>query len=120
MWNSQTGLRVSDIDIDIHQWFKCCFAEFRRDCLKKLQDIGDQALESGNYGEAIKQYTAVEPLIGDGDLKHELLLKRSKAHAEIVPANWREALQDAEEVASSLRFPVSYMILYAFFTRQSG
>jgi hypothetical protein len=78
--------------------FKCFFTEFGRDCLRKLERLGDEALKSKNYSDAIKQYTAVKPLIGDLDLKHELLLKRSEAHAEIGPENWREALDDAEEV----------------------
>ncbi|KAF8553994.1 hypothetical protein OG21DRAFT_1140929 [Imleria badia] len=89
----ETYQREIAMHVELSDWS----SKFRRDCLEKLQDIGDKALNSGNYGEAIKQYTAVEPLIGDGDLKHELLLKRSEAHAEIIPANWREALQDAEE-----------------------
>lgn len=93
---------------------KCFFTEFGRDCLKKLERLGDEALESCNYGEAIKQYTAVKPLIGDLDLKHDLLLKRSDAHAKIDPPNWREALDDAEEVQSCLHIHTSYMILCTF------
>jgi len=74
--------------------------EFRKDCLNKLQGIGDDALESQNYSEAIKQYVALEPLIGDLSSKHELLLKRSKAYSGMGPANWEMALQDAEAVLS--------------------
>lgn len=80
------------------QMFFC--TDFGKDCLNKLQGIGDEALKSENYSEAIKQYMALEPLIGDLSSKHELLLKRSKAHSGMGPENWEMALQDAEEVLS--------------------
>ncbi|KAH0835821.1 hypothetical protein J3R83DRAFT_9682 [Lanmaoa asiatica] len=36
---------------------------FGRDCLKKLEDLGDKALASGDYNEAIKQYKAAGTLM---------------------------------------------------------
>ncbi|KAG9316089.1 hypothetical protein JVU11DRAFT_3762 [Chiua virens] len=70
---------------------------FKQQCLEKLEKLGDEALKGGNYGEAIKQYTAIEPLMGDGDKIYDLLLKRSEAHAKIGSDNWTKALQDAEK-----------------------
>ena len=98
---------------------ECFFPDFGRVCLDKLQGIGDQALKDKNYAEAIRQYTAVEPLIDDVEQRHELFLKRSEAHAEIDPPSWREALQDAEEVRLSLRIHVP-LIIYTFSARQSN
>ena len=96
------------------------FPDFKRACFDKLQGIGDQALKDKNYAEAIGQYTAVEPFLGDLEQRHELFLKRSEAHAEIDPPNWREALQDAEEVRLSLRIHAASLIIYTFSTRQSS
>lgn len=86
---------------------------FGRACLEKLEDLGDKALDSRDYSKAIRQYTAVEPLVGDPDLQHALLLKRSKAHAENGPENWKWALQDADQVQSLLHHVhASYMHLH--------
>ena len=47
------------------------------------------------YDGAISQYTAALSL--DPPSPHDLLVKRSKAHAE--KGNWNNALNDANEVA---------------------
>lgn len=75
-------------------------SDFRRRCLKKLEGLGDEALGSGDYKKAIEYYKAVEPLIADLEPKHDLLLKRSEAYAELGgPDNLRQALRDADDVS---------------------
>lgn len=92
---------------------------FKRKCCEKLEDLGDKALDSDNFKDAIKQYTAVEPLIVDLEPKFALLLKRSTAHLKLGKENWNLALTDADEVQSSSHVYPSCMILY-FISRQSN
>ncbi|KAF8124713.1 hypothetical protein EV363DRAFT_1539540 [Boletus edulis] len=104
-------------EIAMHVKLSDWTSEFRRTCLTKLEGLGDEALKSGEYKVAIKHYTAVEPLIGDLDAKHKLLLKRSEAHANI-PENWEEALKDAEEAikldpSSPWGYDRKHVVLYA-------
>ncbi|KAI9457059.1 hypothetical protein HD554DRAFT_2303563 [Boletus coccyginus] len=100
--------------VELSEWS----LKFRKDCLNELQGIGDEALGSGNYSEAIKQYMALEPLVGDLSSKHELLLKRSEAHSGMGPENWEMALQDAEEAirlntSSPWGYDRKHKVLYA-------
>lgn len=71
---------------------------FTQQCLKSLESLGDSALASQNYTEAITHYSAtlsMGPTTRDG-----ILVKRSNAHAAV--GAWNDALNDADEVCSPL------------------
>ena len=74
-----------------YQWL----SDFNFRCCGKLEGLGDGATNAKQYDKAISQYTAALSL--DPPSPHDLLVKRSKAHAE--KGNWNDALNDANEVA---------------------
>ncbi|KAH0838771.1 hypothetical protein J3R83DRAFT_7146 [Lanmaoa asiatica] len=66
---------------------------FTQQCLKSLESLGDSALASQNYTEAITHYSEVlsmGPTAPEG-----ILVKRSNAHAAVYA--WNDALNDADE-----------------------
>ena len=67
---------------------------FKYRCRTKLEDLGDSAVNSSQYDEAISQYTAALSL--DPSSLQDLLVKRSKARAN--KGEWKDALNDANEV----------------------
>ena len=56
--------------------------------------LGDSAMDSNNYDEAIKQYS--DALTLDPANQSDILLKRSKVRA--VMGSWEQALVDADKV----------------------
>ena len=56
--------------------------------------LGDTAMDSNNYDEAIKQYS--DALTLDPTNQSDILLKRSKVRA--VMGSWEQALVDADKV----------------------
>ena len=69
-------------------------SDFRGRCVEKLENLGDTAMDSKNYDEAIKLYS--DALTLNPPNQCDILLKRSKARA--VMASWQEALIDADKV----------------------
>lgn len=62
--------------------------------MKSLESLGDSAMTSRNYTEAITRYSmalSTDPVTRDG-----ILFKRSKAYA--ATHAWEDALKDADEV----------------------
>jgi hypothetical protein len=83
---------------------------FTQQCLKSLESLGDSALASQNYTEAIIHYSAtlsMGPVTRDG-----ILVKRSNAHAAV--GAWNDALNDADEVC-----PLLYLLHRHVFTNVS-
>ena len=68
--------------------------DFRGRCVEKLEKLGETAMDSEKYDEAIKLYS--DALTLDSTNQCDVLLKRSKVRA--VMGSWEEALIDAEEV----------------------
>ena len=68
--------------------------DFRCRCTKKLENLGDTAMNSQRYDEAVKHYS--ESLRLDPLNVSDILYKRSKARA--LRKSWKVALVDAEKV----------------------
>ena len=68
--------------------------DFRGRCVEKLEKLGDTAIDSKKYDEAIKQYS--DALTLDTTNQCGILLKRSKVR--VVMGSWEEALVDADKV----------------------
>ncbi|KAF8554772.1 TPR-like protein [Imleria badia] len=66
--------------------------DFRMRCVARFENAGDTALRSGDYEEAINQYSVALSL---DPTAHDLFLKRSKARA--LMALWEDALRDASK-----------------------
>lgn len=77
--------RIQTIQLDL---------AFTQQCLKSLEGLGDSALASQNYAEAISCYSATLSL--DPATRERILVKRSNAHAAMDA--WNDALNDADEV----------------------
>ena len=71
---------------------------FTQQCLKSLESLGDSALATQNYSEAITHYSAA--LTMGPTAREGILVKRSNAHAAM--GAWNDALNDADEVRSLL------------------
>ncbi|KAG9310375.1 hypothetical protein JVU11DRAFT_9509 [Chiua virens] len=72
-------------------------ASFSQQCLKALESLGDSAMSSQNYNEAITRYSTA---IGMGPIIREhFLTRRSKAYAAVHA--WDDALRDADEAIDS-------------------
>ena len=69
-------------------------SDFRGRCVEKLTKMGDIAMDSKDYNEAIKWYS--NALTFDPTNVCDVLLKRSKVRA--VVGLWEEALIDADKV----------------------
>jgi tetratricopeptide (TPR) repeat protein len=67
---------------------------FRGRCVETLEKLGDTAMDSKKYDEAIKRYS--DALTLDPTNQRDILLKRSKVRAVMV--SWEEALIDADKV----------------------
>ena len=63
-------------------------------CIENLENLGDVAMDSKNYDEAIKHYSDALSLGPTNQC--DILLKRSKVRA--VMGSWEEALIDADKV----------------------
>ena len=68
--------------------------DFRRRCTEKLEILGDTAMNSQKYDEAVKHYSKL--LMLDPSKVSDVLYKRSKARA--LRNSWKVALIDAEKV----------------------
>ena len=68
--------------------------DFRRRCTEKLENLGDIAMDSQKYDEAVKHYSGL--LIFDPSNVSDVLYKRSKA--QTLSKSWKVALVDAEKV----------------------
>ena len=69
-------------------------SDFKSRCREKLEDLGNSAVNAGQYDEMVSRYTAA--LLLDPSTPQDLLVKRSKAHAD--RGEWMDALNDANEV----------------------
>ena len=69
-------------------------SDFRGRYVEKLENLGDTAMDSNNYDEAIKQYSNALTL--DPTNQRDILLKRSKVRT--IMGTWEEALVDADKV----------------------
>ena len=69
--------------------------DFKSTCCRKIEHLGDGAVNVKEYDEAILQYTTALSLTHIA--LQDLLGKRSKAHAG--KGEWQDALNDANEVA---------------------
>ena len=74
--------------------FQIFSTDFRRRCTEKLEILGDTAMGSQKYDEAVKHYS--ELLMLDPSNVSNVLYKRSKAQA--LRKSWKVALIDAEKV----------------------
>ena len=74
--------------------FQILSTDFRRRCTEKLENLGNTAMDSQKYDEAIKHYS--ELLMLDPLNVSDVLYKRSKARA--LRKSWKVALIDAEKV----------------------
>ena len=74
--------------------FQIFSTDFRRRCTEKLEILGDTAMDSKKYDEAVKHYS--ELLTFDPSNVSDVLYKRSKARA--LRNSWKVALIDAEKV----------------------
>lgn len=70
-------------------------SDFVSHCSRKLEDLGNIAVNARQYDEGISQYSAALSL--DPTTSQALLVGRSKAHA--AKGSWENALNDANEVA---------------------
>ena len=69
-------------------------SDLKRKCIDALEALGDTALHSGEYDNAISRYTSAMSL--DPSSPVNILLKRSRARAS--KGLWQDALTDANEV----------------------
>lgn len=82
-----------------HEHFKGCLcdyplSDFQSRCRRKIEDLGDIAMNAREYDRAILQYTSALSL--EPATPHDLLVKRSKAR--VGKGLWEDALNDANEV----------------------
>lgn len=82
-------------------------SDFRQRSSEKLQHLGDTALNSQRYDEAVSHYTiALSP---EPPSPQVILIKRSKAY--LATGSWKQALDDANKVHSFsvlLRLPTHH------------
>ena len=62
--------------------------------MEKLEHLGDTAMDTQRYDEAISRYSTVLSL--DSPSPRGILIKRSKARVET--GSWKEAVDDANQV----------------------
>lgn len=72
--------------------------DFQQRCIEKIEKLGDAAMGSRNYAEAIEQYTTA--LSRKPTNIVQILAKRSSARS--LMGLWEEALDDADEVRIDL------------------
>ncbi|KAG8216354.1 hypothetical protein J3R82DRAFT_6433 [Butyriboletus roseoflavus] len=70
--------------------------DFKSRCCRKIEDLGDDAMNTGQYDEATSQYSAALSL--NPTAAQALFVKRSKARA--ARGLWEDALSDANEAIS--------------------
>ena len=68
--------------------------DFRRRCAKKLEKLGDRAMDSQKHDEAVKHYSDILAL--EPPNLSDILYKRSKAR--VFRRSWKVALIDADKV----------------------
>ncbi|KAF8554675.1 hypothetical protein OG21DRAFT_1508679 [Imleria badia] len=68
--------------------------DFRQRSSRKLEDLGDTAVDAQRYDEAISQYTTAVSL--NPPSPQDLLIKRSKAF--LATGSWKQVLDDANQV----------------------
>lgn len=71
--------------------------DFKSRCRRKLENLGDTAVNAKQYDGAISQYTIALSL--NPTAPQDLLVKRSKAYA--AKRWWGKALKDANDVLCS-------------------
>lgn len=77
---------------------------FRSRCCQKLEDLGDGAMDTKQYDEAISRYSGALNL--DPEAPTDLFIKRSKAY--VAGGSLEKALHDANEV---LPFLLHWLVL---------
>ena len=80
--------------------FQIFSTDFRRHFTEKLEILGDTAMDSQRYDEAVKRYS--ELLMLDPSNVSDVLYKRSKVRA--LRNSWKVALIDAEMVWFMLHY----------------
>ena len=69
-------------------------SDFRQRSFKKLEHLGDTAVDAQRYDEAISRYSIALSLDSPSPLG--ILIKRSKAR--VATGSWKQALDDANQV----------------------
>jgi tetratricopeptide (TPR) repeat protein len=69
-------------------------SDFRQRSLKKLEHLGDTAVDGQRYDEAISLYSTALSL--DPPSSQGVLIKRSKAL--VATGSWKQAIDDANQV----------------------
>ena len=80
---------------NITRWLFKRYIGFQRRCTERLEKLGNAAMDSQRYNEAVEHYSTILSL--DSVDHVEILLKRSKARA--LMNLWEEALNDTDEVS---------------------
>lgn len=94
MTNVTTGLLVSGrtlCDVIAHVTF---LSDFKQPSFKKLERLGDIAVDAQRYDEAISHYATA--LSFDPPSLQDILIKRGKAY--LATGSWKQALEDANQV----------------------
>ena len=68
--------------------------DFRQRCFKKLEHLGDTAVDAHRYDEAISHYSSALSL--NFPSAQAILIKRGKAR--MATGSWTQALDDANKV----------------------
>ncbi|KAI6045477.1 hypothetical protein EDC04DRAFT_60772 [Pisolithus marmoratus] len=90
-------IRTSDEEIQVCKAMVDWIADFTKKFTTTLEPIGDEALRSAKYDDAITQYSAVLSLSPPNPA--DLLIKRSSARA--AKGLWEDALRDANEAVKA-------------------
>lgn len=88
------GKSVSGSNGHMSRLFQTLSTDFRRRCAKKLEKLGDMAMDSQKHDEAVKHYSALLTL--DPRNLSDIYYKRSRTR--VLRGSWRMALIDAEKV----------------------
>ena len=85
---------------------------FTQQCIRSLETLGDDAMPSQNYAEAVAHYSMALSL--SPVTRGNILIKRSKAYA--AARIWEDALKDADEVCLR-QFPLRRSMLSDVFVQ---
>ena len=102
MVSTQNGVMVSDRASRVVIAYIICLSDFRERSFKKLEHLGDTAVDAQRYDEAISHYSTV--LSRKPTNIVNILVKRSRARS--LMGLWVEALDDADEVRFVVRIRI--------------
>ena len=78
------------------------FTDFRGRCIEKLEKLGDTAVDSQNYHEAVKRYS--DALSLNPQNLSDILYKRSRAQSLV--GSWQDSLLDADKARVLFELPL--------------